>query len=262
MKRSKSWLAAALAVTLACAAWQARPAIANLSDVWYDPAESGWGVNIAQQGDVATVTLMVYGPTGEPTWFVASHAAAYAWSGEGLPFLRGTLYRTRGMWFGGPFDSRSVQVTPVGEVYVSPLAPERVRIDYTVEGIAASKTVQRATWNLPAIDWAYVASFSLRVRDGEGGVALQTSTGITTLLVEAGAATMTVIEPGVRCTYRGPYRQTGRLGSFAGTYACSDARGGAFQVDDLEFTGSGFAGRIRAQWAGGSLQGAFGGPRR
>lgn len=69
----------------------------NLTDLWYNPAESGWGANIVQQNDIMVVTLFVYSPTGEPTWYVASDVRATGEDKNGLPNLfGGKLYRAHG----------------------------------------------------------------------------------------------------------------------------------------------------------------------
>ena len=83
---------------------------ANLSDLWWNPQESGWGANIVQQGEKAFVTLFVYGPDGEPTWLVSPDAAVRGYSAQGLPWFEGTLYRVRGSWFGGAFDATRMTV--------------------------------------------------------------------------------------------------------------------------------------------------------
>ena len=43
----------------------------NYSDVWWNPNESGWGVNISQQADFLFVSFFVYGPIGQPFWHTA-----------------------------------------------------------------------------------------------------------------------------------------------------------------------------------------------
>lgn len=80
------------------------------SDLWWNPQESGWGVNVVQQLETAFVTLFVYAPDGSPTWYVAP-AARITHHGTGGPLFTGTLYRTRGPWHGGPFDPAQVQAT-------------------------------------------------------------------------------------------------------------------------------------------------------
>ena len=36
----------------------------NYQDLWWVPAESGWGINISQQGDVMFATWFIYGANG------------------------------------------------------------------------------------------------------------------------------------------------------------------------------------------------------
>lgn len=38
------------------------------SGTWFDPANSGWGLSLLEQGDVVGGALFTYDPTGEPTW--------------------------------------------------------------------------------------------------------------------------------------------------------------------------------------------------
>jgi len=57
-------------LALAAAAF-ALPALASThstdyTDLWYLPAESGWGVNVVQQNDIVFATFFVYGPDGTP----------------------------------------------------------------------------------------------------------------------------------------------------------------------------------------------------
>jgi hypothetical protein len=85
-----------LAALVAAASLHA--AAGEYTDLWWNPQESGWGANIVQQGETAFVTLFVYGPDGEPTWYVAPAARTFAFDASGRPALRGTLYRTKGPW--------------------------------------------------------------------------------------------------------------------------------------------------------------------
>ena len=251
-----------LAAAAMLAATLAQAALGNLSDVWYDPADPGWGVYIVQQDDAAMVTVMTYAADGEPVWYAALPATAYAWSGDGLPYLRGTLYRTRARAPGAPSAADPVQVVPVGTLYVSPVDRGRARLDYTVNGVAISRPIERMTWRLPAIDSMWSTVFSLRVNRGDGTVVRQTTQGAATLAIEDGIATLSVTGEQSRCDYRGSYLQSGRLGSFAGEFSCSNGRAGRFHIDDLELTTQGISGRFRATEPDGNSYGTFGGPRR
>ena len=50
----------------------ATPDSIDYTDLWFVPAESGWGVNVIQQGNTLFATLFVYGSDQSPRWFVAS----------------------------------------------------------------------------------------------------------------------------------------------------------------------------------------------
>ena len=108
-------LIALVAATLAPIGAQAL----NLSDLWWNPAESGWGANIGQQDDTAVVTLYVYDADGEPTW-LSGVASTYALGPGGLPYFSGTLYRTRGSFYGSAFDPAKSRATVVGSIWLTP----------------------------------------------------------------------------------------------------------------------------------------------
>ncbi|MBK6980577.1 MAG: hypothetical protein IPH30_02885 [Betaproteobacteria bacterium] len=78
----------------------------NYQDLWWNPTESGWGVNFAHQGDILFATLFTYGADGRSQWFVMSRGERT----PGTRTFRGTLYRTTGPPFdatrGGPSRSR------------------------------------------------------------------------------------------------------------------------------------------------------------
>src|SRR5438477_11100290 len=86
----------------------------DFTDLWWNPSENGWGVNVIHQGDTFFATLFVYGTDGTARWFVASNL-----TGSGTIFS-GTLYQTAGPYFGaGTFNPAGVGVTPVGAMTFS-----------------------------------------------------------------------------------------------------------------------------------------------
>ena len=67
----------AACVLLAAVSFSALPAYAtsfstDQSDLYYIVAESGWGIQLVQRGSVIFATMFVYGPSGTPTWYVAT----------------------------------------------------------------------------------------------------------------------------------------------------------------------------------------------
>jgi hypothetical protein len=219
---------------------------ADYSDLWYNPFEPGYGVTVVQQHENAFVTLYVYGADGEPLWLVSPDARIVGYIGE-LPQFRGTLYRTRGPAFHGPFDPRLVQATAVGTLHLSSTHESVLEVEYDVNEVTVRKQLTRQTFARPdAFTW-YAGNFKLRMSLPGGAVIghREYSADFLFHLDEQGEAVLRVEEPvsGV-CEYRGAYHQSGRYGYFSGDFTCTNAPGGAFDVSQLEITDSGITGRM------------------
>src|SRR3982074_2271678 len=79
------------------------------SDLWYIPAEAGWGIQFVQRGGVIFATMFVYDQFNIPIWYVATmnSVGSFTWSGD--------LLLTSGPWFGTvPFNSSAVTYRSVG----------------------------------------------------------------------------------------------------------------------------------------------------
>src|ERR1700704_1673096 len=98
------------------------------TDLWWNPQESGWGVNVVQQGEALFVTMFVYGADGKPTWYSSSNAHLVAIAPGNLPIFGGELYKTMGPFHGGPFDPNGVTRTFVGMISLEALSTERLRV--------------------------------------------------------------------------------------------------------------------------------------
>jgi hypothetical protein len=236
------------------------------SDLWFNPAESGWGMNLVQQDERAFITLFLYGEDGRPLWYVASDARVVAYSNPGgLPVFRGNLYRMEGPWHGGPFDAGRVHANPVGELHVEALAIDRVRLHYFAEGVAGVKELRRQTFAAVLQAGAYAAQFSLRVSYGEDVPPEVSRYGARIVIEfdENGGYMRTDDAMEQVCEYRGPFLQAGKVVRFTGSYACTgrDAQAGTFDIDDLEISPNGLTGYLRT-WSGSRAQyGHFAGAR-
>ena len=108
----------------------------NYQDLWWNPAENGWGVNIAHQGDLLFATLFTYDASGQPVWYVMSRGDK---SGTGFS---GTLYRTTGPAFNAsPWTAATA--TAVGTMSFSFEHGNRGTMTYTVNGVTVTKQIQR-----------------------------------------------------------------------------------------------------------------------
>jgi hypothetical protein len=74
----------------------------NYTDLWWNPGESGWGINLAHQGDTIFAAWFTYGLDGSPLWLVFTAQS----TGPGT--YAGDLYRAVGP--AGP----AMQATAVG----------------------------------------------------------------------------------------------------------------------------------------------------
>ncbi len=82
---------------------ESRANATNYQDLWWNPAEAGWGVNVTHQDNTLFATLFTYDAGGRVLWLVMS-------AGERQPdgSYLGNLYRTSGPAFNAnPF-------TPIG----------------------------------------------------------------------------------------------------------------------------------------------------
>jgi len=108
------------------------------SDLWWNPNESGWGMQIVQQADSLFATLFVYDASGQPTFFIASMnpVANLTWTGD--------LYRSIGPWFGGPFNPAAVGDRKVGSITLNTPFVNSGTLQYSVDGVPVNKAVHSA----------------------------------------------------------------------------------------------------------------------
>jgi hypothetical protein len=112
----------------------------NHTGLWWNPSESGWGVNFAHQGDTLFATLFVYDTDGSPMWLVMSNGRRPP---NDETFL-GQLYRTTGPAFNAqPFTAiGSANLTSVGTMTVA-FAGGNGTLTYSVNGVTIQKTIQK-----------------------------------------------------------------------------------------------------------------------
>ncbi len=202
----------------------------DFTDMWWVPAESGWGANVIQQGDTLFVTLFVYGTNGQPTWFVAP-ATAYQGTVSGAQRFIGPLYQVTGPYFGAStFDSTAVNVRQVGSLTFNAPQVSSATIDYNVDAVSVTKAVVRQTWRTENVAGNFIgATIGIFSGCASNGVS---ETGAAYAITQSGnSVTLTESGSTYTCTYAGTLTQTGRMASISGTGTCSD-------LGDLTFTAS------------------------
>jgi lysyl endopeptidase len=125
---------------------------ANYTSLWWNAAESGWGINFNQQGDILFGTLFTYDAGGSPMWLVMSGATR---QGTGDAFS-GDLYSTTGPPFNAvPFTPiGAANLTRVGTMSVSFSSTDRGTLTYSVNGANVTKSIEKQVYGARAANCA------------------------------------------------------------------------------------------------------------
>jgi hypothetical protein len=252
MARFLAALLAALSLSFPPLALAANTWGTDLSDMWWIPAESGWGANIAHQGEIVFMTLYVYGSDNRVRWYAAT--AMRSRGGASAFTFDGTLYEFAGPFFGmGLFDSSNVGVRPVGSANLVFSSTGQGTLNYTVDGIAARKAIQRQTFRENSLAGSYLGVFSTTLSGcpaGNGGRET-IGTAIVSHAANNAIAITTSLNGGGGCNYAGTYVQSGRIGQVVGSISCSDGSRGTFAMNEIE---AGYVGLLG--WYSASLGGS------
>jgi hypothetical protein len=86
--------------------------------------------------------------------------------------------------------------------------------------------------------------------------------GTITIVHSGTSASMQVITQTATCSYTGPYSQDGRMGSWSGSYSCTNGASGTFSAFEIEANPAVVSARATARNQFCSWSGRFGGLRR
>lgn len=118
--------------------------IANFTDIWWLPSESGWGFGLFHHPSHQMFgTLYVYGSDGRPTWYVIPGGRFT----DATQFV-GPLYRATGPYFGGPFDPAQVQAIPSGSATIifDEYDLDKASLVLVIDGVTFNKSVTRQSF--------------------------------------------------------------------------------------------------------------------
>lgn len=120
-----------------------RSTATNYQDLWWNPNESGWGINVTQQGSIAFATLFDYDANGNPIWFFLSNGPE---TSPGI--FSGQLYTARGPVFNAsPWTP--ITTTQVGTMTLNFTSGNTGILNYTVNGVFVQKNIQREVFSSP-----------------------------------------------------------------------------------------------------------------
>jgi len=276
MTRTLRFLAALLASLALCAPARATSYSADFTDLWYaSPAESesGWGMNLVQQGQTLFLTFFVYGPDNTPRWYVGSAVEPTNPQPANAVRFAGPLYQTTGPWFGGPFNPANVTVLEVGSVTLTFDAVDHGTLSYTIGATPVVKAIERQYFRVNSAGGAYagglVALASQCVAAADNGpldmLGTTTVTQTATQITFAVAFTSPTGLPAT-CNFVGTYAQKGRMASVpSGNFSCIvggfQANAGVFTMSALDAQVNGFHATFTGQDQFCTYNGRFGGTR-
>lgn len=229
----------------------------DLTDIWYTPSESGWGVNLVQSYDFVFATFFIYGANGLPTWYTAQ----MTWN-EASAAFKGPLYATTGTGFASPWQPGNFSIAAVGTASfaLSPNSSYRGTLSYSVTAMGATviKPIERQTLKRIELGGPYTGA-----QYGEYyncGTSSDNRTYVDTfdLDVTHGADNRVTLSfsygSNLSCTLTGTVEQHGSLYRVplvpGAAYKCSDGLETTANVYELKATSLGIEGRFFAPSVG------------
>lgn len=242
----------------------------NYQDMWWNPSESGWGVNVLQQSDTLFATWFVYDAVGGTLWLTMAGTA----SGNGNIFS-GAVYKSTGPVFSGPFNPSLVTTTPVGSATFNFTDTTNGILNYTVNGVAVTKSITRFAFRSLPISGTYYGASVGTVSGCSNPVNNRTSAAFATVVVTGDGSTIninTYAEEYIAgtlvanvCTSTGTYSQAGSVLQASAITSCSDGTARTVSLEEIRVTENSLAFKSTGQVTFGEtcrIVGRFGGVRQ
>jgi hypothetical protein len=219
----------------------------DYTDLWINPNESGWGLNLVQQFDTMFGTIFLYGADGSDRWFSAS-----ALTPSGTNAFSGQLFQSSGPYYGaGTFNPTSVTRNAVGTMTVTFPSVNAGTLSYTVNGVTVNKSIVRFTFRGENLAGNYLGGLTA-ISSGCNGVSSGPVLVFDTLIVtqNGAAVSMRVLfnANGVlsQCTFTGAMQSTGRTSLISGNVSCvsgsTSTNQGPFTISNITSSQTGFSG--------------------
>jgi hypothetical protein len=129
------------------------PAPSPYTGLWWNAAESGWGLSVAQHNNTIFAALYTYDASGQPTWYAMSSCPLVATS------CTGEIYKVSGgsaptvAWNGA---AKIVSSAGLGTLNFTDA--EHASFNFTLNGISGSRSIVRQVFasgaTLPAVDYS------------------------------------------------------------------------------------------------------------
>jgi hypothetical protein len=233
----------------------------DYTDLWFVPAESGWGVNVVQSDNFMFLTFFIYGADSKPTWY----SADLQWNGTAYT---GGLYATQGTYYAVPWNTANNLSTQVGTATFQPdsLNAYQATLTYNVNGIGTViKAIERQTLTTIALGGSYiggqVGAYSNCTSSSNNGGYTDTYS-LAVAQTTGGVATFTFGYTGANatCILSGQLEQHGQVYRIPGaSYTCTgdlQFSANSTTMYEIKQTAQGIEGRFAASLPSGCQEDA------
>jgi hypothetical protein len=221
----------------------------DLTDIWYSPTESGWGVNIVQANDFLFLSFFLYDENTMPTWYSGQL------SFDGTRYSGG-LYASRGSYWAGTWNpAQHPPAALVGNASVTLLGPYDAVLRYTVTGFPEkTKNITRGNIIPITMTGTYVGGQAGGYTSCNVASMNQAYDERFTLTVTQASTTQATLKfsyeiLAAACTISGTLEQHGQLYRMNNAdYSCTGGLTFTTKaaVDELKVTSQGIEGRFTA----------------
>lgn len=229
------------------------------SDLWWNPAEPGWGVTVDHQDKYTFLTFFIYKADGTPYWVIAGLDQVGTPNFYTSPVtFTGGVYEATGPYYGGAFDPSKVKSRQVGTATFTANTIYSANLTYTINGTTVTKALQRETLKNLNYSGSYTGALSLSL--AACGVP-ETIYQYGDIIINQSQNTIAVVATisDTKCTFTGNYFQNGSVGAAAGKFDCGGGFAGTFELNALQWTIMGFTGSVSGIAQGCSFYGLIGG---
>jgi hypothetical protein len=234
----------------------------TFTDLWWNPAESGWGVTVDHQQNVMFLTFFIYQADGTPYWVAATlQKVGDTGLGSVPQVFTGGLNEYHGSWFGGPFNAATVTPKSVGTATFSSSSLNAATLQYSINGVNVTKTIQRQTLSNVNYSGQYLGGTSYTNSNCANPANNGTISDSGHLSITQSGTAVQITSQGqlAPCVYNGTYSQQGSVGAVSGSYTCADGTAGQFSLFSMQWTLYGMAAGVTGQNQFCTINGYLGG---
>lgn len=210
-----------LTLCISLSSVQARAA--NYQDLWWNPSESGWGIQLVQQADIIFATWFVYDRNSQPLWFTA---VARRPAGSTANVYSGDVAGITGTFFGAlPFSG--INPRTAGQMSLNFTDANHATLTYSYDGTQVTKAIERQTFAAISLAGTYFGGLSSSATNctnpALNGSRVDPATySVTHTAGQGNNANISIIEVGgTSCRFTGTTQQFGSAFTGTGTYNCA-----------------------------------------